>query len=119
MTYTITSANAISEHFCEVLRSFNGKGEFWRIAIREHNQITSSLLRLPSFDAINELVGLEALLIVVLKSKSDLRKLVVFLGPSLGRGHVHRDWHPLNVVDMDYSGCVMFCPRESLVERRE
>lgn len=117
MTYTITSANAISEHFCEVLRSFNGKGEFWRIAI--NNQITSPLLRLPLFDAIKELFGIEALLIVVLKHKSDLRKLVAFLELSLGRRHVHRDWHPLNVVDMDYSGCVMFCPRESLVERRE
>ncbi|KAF6228027.1 hypothetical protein HO133_007755 [Letharia lupina] len=113
--------HGISGQVCEVLRVWNGlsvRRETCRITIKDGISFISPLLRLPFLDAVKTLVGLDTLLIIVLKFKWDLRKLGAVLGPSLGPSTVHYRWPLLEYVDRDY-GCIKFHPRRSLAERLE
>ena len=115
------AAGKISEQVCKALRTWNShpiKRESCRIIIKDNAHFFSPLLQLQFLEVLKTLVGLETLLVIVLKWKSDLWKLAPLLSPSLGPSWIHHRWPVVPDADRDY-GCVRFHPRKFLSEKKE
>ena len=111
----------ISEQVCEAICTWNArpvKHESCRIIIRDNTRFVSSLLQLRIFEVMKTLSKVETVLIIMLKFKSDLRKLGALLRPSLGPSTVHYKWPVLPDFARDY-GCIKFHPRKFSAEMEE
>ena len=111
----------ISEQVCEAICTWNARPielESCRIIIRDNTRFVSSLLQLRIFEVMKTLSGVETVLIMMLRFKSDLRKLGALLRPSLGPSTVHYKWPVLPDLSRDY-GCIKFHPRKFLAEMKE
>ena len=111
----------IGEQFCEAICTWNTRlieRESCRIIIRDNTQFVSSLLQLRIFEVVKILSRVETVLIIMLRFKSDLRKLGALLRPNFGPSTVHYMWPVLPDISSDY-GCIKFHPRKFLAEMEE
>ena len=111
----------ISEQVCEAIFTWNAhpiERESCRLIIRDNTRFISSLLQLRIFEVMKTLSRVETVLIIMLRFKSDLRKLGALLRPSLGPSTVHYKWPVLSDLSRDY-GCIKYQPRKFLAEMKE
>ena len=111
----------IGEQVCEAISTWNEhplERESCRIIISDNTRFVSSLLQLRIFEVMKTLSRVETVLIIMLKFKSDLRKLGALLRPSLGPSTVHYMWPSLPDFSRDY-GCIKYHPRKFLAEMNE
>ena len=113
--------HCISEQVCEAIRTWNERPierESCRIIIRDNTRFVSSLLQLRFFEAVKNLSRVETVWIIMLRFKSDLRRLGTLLQPSLGPSTVHYKWPVIHGSDKVYD-CIKFHPRKFVAEMKE
>ena len=115
--------HCISEQVCEAIRTWNEhpiEHTSCQIIIRDNTRFVSSLFQLRFFEVVKNLSRVETVLIIMLRFKSDLRRLGALLRPSLGPSTVHymHKWPVLPHFDMNYD-CIRFQPRKFQAELKE
>ena len=111
----------ITKQVCDAICTWNAhpiERESCRITIRDNTRFVNPLLRLRIFEVMKTLSRVETVLIIMLRFKSDLRRLGALLRPSLGPSTVHYKWPVLPDSERDY-GCIKFHPRKFLAETKE